>query len=79
MVLVAQGSPTEAVPLAELALGTGPPLGHYEARWAQAEVAAALGGPDAAGLARRALALMAEGGVRQGRERLETVSAIVIR
>jgi hypothetical protein len=63
------------VPLVERALGEGPPLGHYEARWAQAEVAAALGAGEAAGLARRALELMAAGGVRQGWERLEAAAA----
>jgi DNA-binding SARP family transcriptional activator len=74
LVLVALGRPADAVPLVERALGEGPPLGHYEARWAQAEVAAALGDPDAAGLARRALDLMAAGGVRQGWERLEAMA-----
>lgn len=74
LVLVSAGRPADAVPLVERALGEGPPLGHYEARWAQAEVAAALDEPEASALARRALELMTAGGVRQGRERLEAVA-----
>jgi len=70
MVLVARGAPEVAVPLVERALGEGPPLGDYEARWAQVEVAAALGDDSAPALARDAFARMQAGGVRQGRERL---------
>jgi DNA-binding SARP family transcriptional activator len=74
MVLVAQGAPEKAVALVERALSEGPPLGHYEARWAQVEVAVGLG--DAAGpsLARAALDQQEAGGVRQGRERLLTLA-----
>jgi tetratricopeptide (TPR) repeat protein len=74
IVLVSLGTPQEAVPLVERALDDGPPLGQYEARWAQVEVAAALGESDAPGLAREALRRMQEGGVRQGRERLTALA-----
>jgi DNA-binding SARP family transcriptional activator len=70
MVLVASGRPEEAVPLVERALRQGPPLGHYEARWAQVEVAAALGDASAPVLARDALNRLQAGGLTQGRERL---------
>ncbi|HSV37928.1 MAG TPA: BTAD domain-containing putative transcriptional regulator [Nocardioidaceae bacterium] len=71
MVLVAQDDATAAAPLVERALGEGPPLGHFEARWAQAEVAAALDDAAASALARSALDLTEAGGVLQGRERLQ--------
>ena len=74
MVLVSQGAPREAVPLVERALSEGPPLGHYEARWAQVEVAAALGDVAAPALAREALGRLQTGGVRQGRERLTALA-----
>ena len=70
LVLVSVGAPDQAVPLVERALREGPPLGHYEARWAQVEVAVALGDASAPRLARDALDRMRAGGVRQGRERL---------
>ncbi len=70
MVLVLTRSLPEARLLAEQALAAGPPLGHYEARWAQVEVAAASGDPSTAALAAVALDLMDAGGVVQGRERM---------
>ena len=74
MVLVSRGAPREAVPLVKRALSEGPPLGHYEARWAQVEVAAALGDVAAPVLAREALGRLQTGGVRQGRERLTALA-----
>ena len=74
MVLTASGEPDKARPLVEHALGEGPPLGQYEARWAQVEVAAALGDASAPMLARQALERMEAGGVRQGWERLAEVA-----
>ena len=74
LVLVSLGAPREAVPLVQRALSEGPPLGHYEARWAQVEVAAALGDVAAPVLAREALARLQTGGVRQGRERLAALA-----
>ncbi|CAM3888943.1 BTAD domain-containing putative transcriptional regulator [Smaragdicoccus niigatensis] len=70
IVLVRRGALDQAHTLAERALREGPALGHYEARWAQTEVAAALGDPRAAHFARNALERMASGGMEQGRERL---------
>lgn len=75
LVLVAQGSPEDGVAFVKRALGEGPALGRYEARWAQAEVAAALGDSSAPALAQAALDLLDAGGVRQGRERLLTLAA----
>ncbi len=74
MVLVSRGAPAEAAPLVERALEEGPPLGHYEARWARVEVSAALGDVDTPELARHALERMEAGGVRQGRERLASLA-----
>jgi len=70
MVLASRGAPAEAIPLVERALSEGPPLGHFEARWAQVEVAAALGDASATALAQDALGKLQAGGVLQGRERL---------
>jgi hypothetical protein len=53
-----------------VALDQGPPLGHYEARLAQVELAAARADPDTTTLARRALAAADAGGVHQDRNRL---------
>jgi tetratricopeptide (TPR) repeat protein len=58
------------------ALRIGPALGHYEARLAEAELAAAMGDAAAAAcLARTALALAEAGGVAQGNERLAELAA----
>lgn len=75
LVLVALGRPDEAAPLVTRALGTGPALGHYEARLAGVELAAARADPDTAELARHALQRADAGGVRQGRERLVHLAA----
>ena len=62
---------TTAGPAAlERALGEGPPLGHYEARWARVEVAAATDEESVGRLADEALQRMDAGGVRQGRDRI---------
>ena len=63
-------------PALQRALAEGPPLGHYEARWAEAEVASAVGDPRAGDLARTALALMHEGGLKLGRDRMESLAAV---
>ncbi|WP_161962266.1 BTAD domain-containing putative transcriptional regulator [Nocardioides speluncae] len=75
MVLVSQGRPEPAVPLVARALREGPPLGHYEARWAQVELAVALGDAAAPALAQAACDLLKAGGVQQARERLLAVAA----
>ena len=51
LVAVALGRLDDAEPAVQRALATGPPLGHYEARWAQVELAAARGTDDCAALA----------------------------
>lgn len=75
MVLVTQGAADQGVSLVERALGEGPPLGHYEARWAQVEVAVALADDTAPALARAAFDLLQVGGVLQARERLLSVAS----
>jgi len=56
------------------ALGEGPPLAHYEARIAAAELASALGAADAQDLAATALAQAREGGYLQGIDRLQILA-----
>jgi DNA-binding SARP family transcriptional activator len=75
LVLVTMGDLDRALPLATRSLDEGPPLGHYEARLAQAELAAATDDPRAVDLAREALAQADSGGVRQHRERLVQLAA----
>ena len=75
MVAVRQGRPAEAAPLVERALAVGPPLGHYEARLAQVELAVASGSRDAAALARAALELARAGGHAVSVPRLAEVAA----
>jgi hypothetical protein len=75
MVAVRQGRPAEAAPLVERALAVGPPLGHYEARLAQVELAVASGSADAAALARAALELARAGGHVVSVPRLAEVAA----
>jgi DNA-binding SARP family transcriptional activator/tetratricopeptide (TPR) repeat protein len=70
LVLVELGRLAEAAPLVDLALAEGPPLGHYEGRWAQVELAAARGDTDVDRLAQNALRMADAAGMRQGRERL---------
>jgi tetratricopeptide (TPR) repeat protein len=69
------GNPDLARPLVTRALATGPPLGHYEARLAQAELAVATDDPDAAAIACTALTLADDGGALQGRVRLTELAA----
>jgi tetratricopeptide (TPR) repeat protein len=64
--------PAEA--LIAQALGQGPPLGHYEGRLAEVELAAARADPRTVSLARLALTAADAGGVRQGRDRLLQLS-----
>lgn len=75
MALVALGDAAAARELAERALQEGPPLGHYEARWARVEVAAATGEESLGSLAGEALKQMDAGGVRQGRDRIAALAA----
>jgi DNA-binding SARP family transcriptional activator len=70
LVLVGLGRLDEAEPLVTRALAEGPPLGLYEARLAEVELAAARGAADTARLARQALRAAERGGMAQGRERL---------
>ncbi|OLT11512.1 hypothetical protein BJF78_04990 [Pseudonocardia sp. CNS-139] len=51
LVALAAGAVAAAEPLVARALAIGPPLGHHEARLAEAELAAARGDPGCAGLA----------------------------
>jgi hypothetical protein len=62
LVRLALGDASGAAPHVLRSLTAGPPLAHYEARLAHAELAAALGQPDAAQIARDALALAEAGG-----------------
>jgi tetratricopeptide (TPR) repeat protein len=76
LVLIAQGDDMQrAAGLVERALAIGPPLGHYEARLAHTELAAASGDPNTADLACRALHLADRGGALQGRDRLAQLAA----
>lgn len=77
MVLVALGDPDAARPLVRQALAQGPPLGHFEARLAQVELAVAGEDPDAVRLAADALALAKAAGALQGTERLTELAAAV--
>jgi DNA-binding SARP family transcriptional activator/tetratricopeptide (TPR) repeat protein len=70
LVLVALGRLDDAGPLVARALGDGPPLGHYEGRLAEVELAAAREDPKTAELALETLRRADGGGMRQGRERL---------
>jgi DNA-binding SARP family transcriptional activator len=70
LVLVALGRLDDAGPLVARALGEGPPLGHFEARMAEVELAAARADPAVATLAREALRRADGAGMRQGRTRL---------
>jgi tetratricopeptide (TPR) repeat protein len=62
LVRLAQGDPSSAESFVTRALGEGPPLGHYEARLARAELAATRGEPEAPMIARDALARAESGG-----------------
>ena len=75
LVLVTLGRLAEAAPLVDQALARGPGLGHFEARLAQVELAAARHDPSAPMLARRAIDLADAAGAVQGRDRLVEVAA----
>jgi tetratricopeptide (TPR) repeat protein len=62
LVAVAQGRLDDAAAAVARALGTGPRLGHYEARWAAVELAAARGAPGVREQAAAALAAARAGG-----------------
>jgi tetratricopeptide (TPR) repeat protein len=70
LVLIELGRAAEAEPLVRRALSEGPPLGHFEARWAQVELAAARDEPATPELAAEALRLADDAGMRQARDRL---------
>ncbi len=75
LVLVALGRLGEAEVLVRRALAEGPPLGHFEGRLAEVELAVARSDPRARELASQALRLADVAGVRQGRDRLEAALA----
>ncbi len=75
LVLVRLDRAEEARPLVARAVIEGPPLGHHEARWAQAEVAHALGDPIAGELAVAALGRMETAGVAQGHVELLRIAS----
>jgi DNA-binding SARP family transcriptional activator len=70
LVRLALGDPDGAEPYVLRALDEGPPLAHYEARLARANLAAARHEPDAAAIARDALERAMEGGHLVGVPRL---------
>jgi tetratricopeptide (TPR) repeat protein len=76
VVYIAQGDHDHARALVARALGEGPPLGHFEARLAQVELAAATAAPDARELAQAALARADAGGVAQGRARVAELTGL---
>jgi len=75
LVRIAKGDPDSARPSVARALRGGPPLGHYEARLAEAELAAALGDRDAPAIAARALTLATAGGHLASAARLHELQA----
>jgi len=64
LVAVALGRLSDAAPSVARALALGPPLGQYEARWAQVELAAARGADETAALAAAAWHAAGAGGHR---------------
>jgi tetratricopeptide (TPR) repeat protein len=70
LVLIELGHLAAADSMIHIALKQGPPLGHYEGRLAQVELAAARADPDTTTLAETALAAADAGGVHQDRSRL---------
>jgi DNA-binding SARP family transcriptional activator len=74
LVLVALGRTGAAAPLVTRALAEGPPLGHFEARLAEVELAAALGAPTTSALAAEALRLADAAGMQQGSDRLAVLA-----
>ncbi|HKC29378.1 MAG TPA: tetratricopeptide repeat protein, partial [Jatrophihabitans sp.] len=74
LVLVALGRLDEAAPLVSRARSEGPPLGQFEARLAEVELACARGDAEVADLARSALRLADDAGMRQHRARLAALA-----
>ena len=72
--LVGAGRAEEAPPLVVASLAGGDGLTLYEARWADAEVRAALGAPDAAEIARAAAVVVEEGGYLAALPRLRELA-----
>ncbi len=72
---VALGRLDDAARSVERALAVGPPLGHYEARWAQVELAAARGADDCAALAAAAWHQAGAGGHLASVPRLAELAA----
>lgn len=75
LVLIGQGRSAEAEPHVAWALERGPALGHYEARLARAELAAARADPDATAIATDALTRAQAGGHLAGTARLRQLRA----
>ena len=76
LVAIERGALDAALPLVERALGTGPPLGHHEARLAQVELAAARGEDRARKLATQELELARETGYAALVPRLQELAQI---
>jgi tetratricopeptide (TPR) repeat protein len=74
LVLISIGELERAEPLVAHALTVGPPLGHYEGRLAQVELAAARNDRGTTTLARAAIELATTGGVAQGVARLRDLA-----
>jgi DNA-binding SARP family transcriptional activator len=74
LVLVELARLDEAVPLVRRALAEGPPLGHFEARLAEVELAAAHNDPMTSQLASAALSRADAAGMRQSRDRLAALA-----
>jgi tetratricopeptide (TPR) repeat protein len=75
LVLVGLGRLDEAAQHVRRALAEGPPLGHFEARLAEVELAAACGDPATTRLAATALRIADAAGMQQDRGRLVALAA----
>jgi hypothetical protein len=76
LVALERGDPARAAPLVARALALGPPLGHYEARLAEVELAAARGDDRCAALAAGALERASAGGHAVSLPRLAELSGV---
>jgi tetratricopeptide (TPR) repeat protein len=74
LVAIARGELAGVDAMVARALALGPPLGHYEARLAQVELAAALGDHDCPAIAARALARARQGGHAVSARRLAALA-----